>query len=266
MRPAAAICLLVLLTWPRPGAAATQRSSDERCRITKLDAIAASTSGALRCWSQALRRGGVVAAPACLAAAEAKLVRRFAQADGGDACPPTVEAAIDAISAYVAARVESTLPVATVTPAPSATPSVTPSAATGCGNGAVEPGEHCDGGPYCDATCGFAFPSLCCAIGQQACMALADIAQADQCFLAGATPHIGASCVSPDPSCVPGQPCAGACTPATFAETRFCCDGGGTCSERTLSNTESLASFLLQCGPATLVEGRCVAGSCVPGS
>lgn len=266
MRLAGAICLLVLLTWPPPAVAASQRSSGERCRIAKLDAIAAGTSGALRCWSQALRRGRVVAAPACLAAAEAKLVRRFAQADVVGTCPPTAGVAIDAISTYVAARVESTMPVATVTPGPSATPSVTSMPATGCGNGTVEVGEHCDGGPYCDATCGFAFPSLCCAVGQQACIALAEIAQADQCFLAGATPHVGASCVSPDPSCVPGQPCAGACEPATFAATHFCCESGGTCSERTLSNTESLASFLLQCGAATLVEGRCVADGCVPGS
>lgn len=266
MRPAIAICLLVLLTWPQPTFAASRPSPDARCRIAKLDAIAAATAGALRCWSQSLRRGHVEAAPACLAAAEAKLVRRFARADAGGACPPAAAAAIDAISTYVAARVESTMPVATVTPAPSAAPSVSPTAATGCGNGTVEAGEHCDGGPYCDATCAFAFPSLCCAIGQQACMALADITQADQCYLAGATPHIGASCVASDPSCVPGQPCAGACAPATFAATRFCCDGGGTCSERTLSDTESVASFLVQCGAATLVEGRCVAGSCVPGS
>lgn len=265
MRPAGAICLLVLLAWPRPAAAASVRSP-ERCRIAKIDAIAASTSRALRCWSQALRRGGASAAPACLAAAEAKLVRGFAHAEAVGACPPATGAAIDAISAYVAAQVEGTVPpVATVTPTPRVSPTVTASAAAGCGNGRVDAGEQCDGGPYCEVTCRFAFPSLCCAVGQQACIALADIAQADQCFLAGATPHIGASCVSPDPSCVPGQPCAGACEPATFAATRFCCDAAGSCTERTLSNTESLASFLLQCGAPALVEGSCTAGGCVPG-
>jgi hypothetical protein len=119
-------------------------------------------------------------------------------------------------------------------------------------------------GSYCDAGCNFAFPSLCCSLASL-CVALADIPQADQCFLAGGTPRIGTSCVSPDPECVPGQPCAGACRPATFAPPDFCCAGGAACTQRTLSDTESLASLLLQCGGTQVVERACVAGSCVSG-
>jgi hypothetical protein len=265
MRSAGAIGLLVLvplLACPVTSSAAP-RSVGERCRIAKLDAIGTATAGELRCWSQGLRRGRSDADPACLAAADAKLVRAFARADGDGACPPAAADAAQAITSFVAAQAASTSPpVATATPAPTATPS----GSGGCGNGIVEEGEHCDGGPYCDPSCSFAFPSLCCGIGTQACVALDDITDADQCFLAGGTPHVGASCVSPDPTCVQGQPCAGTCQPATFAATTFCCDGGTSCTERTLSDTESLGSYLLQCGSAGLVEGSCVAGDCLPGS
>jgi hypothetical protein len=256
------LVLVPLLVLPAP-AAASPRSAAERCRIAKLDAIAMATAGALRCWSQSVRRGGSSADPACLAAADAKLARAFARADKKGACPPAIADAAQSIATFVAAQAASTAPpAATATPAPTATPSGSP----GCGNGVVDAGEHCDGGTYCTPTCGFAFPSLCCEITAEACIAIADITQADNCFLAGLTPHTGASCVSPDPSCVDGEPCAGSCQPATFPATTFCCDGGSSCSERTLTNTESLSSFLLQCGFSGLVEGSCVAGSCVPGS
>lgn len=267
-RPVSIFVLVLLAAVP----AAASLSGTERCRIAKLSAISAATATGLRCWSQAIRQGRSGPDLECVLPPDGKLQRAFARAEKHGPCPPTALDAGLSIFAFVSAQGASVLPppvpTATPTPAPTASPAPSPDASAtpppGCGNGLVEPGEHCDGGPYCDAGCGFAFPSLCCGFASL-CIALADIPQADQCFLAGGTPRIGATCVPTDPSCAAGQPCVGACQPTSFAATQFCCDGGDACTQRTLSDTEGVASLLLQCGASGVVEGTCVAGSCVPG-
>jgi hypothetical protein len=229
---------------------------EDRCRIAKLNAIAAATSAGLRCHVQALRRGETVD-DACLL--RDRLSRAFARAERLAPCPPTLGDAQLAVLAFVTAQGASVNPPS---PTPTAVPVPTPT--PGCGNGVTEPGESCDGGPYCTTSCAFAFPDLCCEFGP-VCIAVADIAGADQCFLAGGTPRVGARCVSSDPQCEEGSPCAGACAPTTFPPTEFCCGAGGGCTERTLPDTESLARLLIECGAGGVVQGACVAGSCVPG-
>jgi len=244
------VCLLAA------GAARAAQDPADRCRVAKLTAIAAAASGGLRCHSGAIRRGGPAADPACLQAVAARLASAFQRAERRAGCPPTAAQAQASIEAFVAARAAEVRQ----TPPPAPTPTPVP----GCGNGVTDPGERCDGGPYCDASCAFAFPDLCCSFAP-VCVALDDIAGADQCFLSGGTPRVGTRCVSTDPECEPGSPCPGACTPSTFPPTSFCCDTGGSCTASTLSDTEGLAALLMQCGPGAVTEGACVAGSCVPG-
>jgi len=225
-----------------------------RCRVTKLGAIAAATGAGLRCHVQAIRRGLAAAEPACLDGVDERLARAFARAERGGGCPPALAGTQSAVRVFVAARAGEAVPGPTPTPMPS----------PGCGNGATEPGESCDGGTYCDPSCSFAFPDLCCSFAP-VCIAVADVSEADQCFLAGGTPRLGTRCVTADPQCEEGTPCVGSCEPTSFPATAFCCDGGSGCTESTLSDTEALSALLVQCGAGAVVQGACVAGSCVPG-
>ena len=238
-------------------AGAAPLSAAERCRVVKIGGISASTVAHLGCVAQAVKHARPVAA-SCVANADAKLVRAFTRAEKVASCPPSLASAQADIASFVATQSAAVL----ATPTPTATPAATP--LPGCGNGLTEPGENCDGGPYCDASCNFAFPQLCCEFGP-VCVAVPDIPSGDQCFLAGGTPRIGARCIALDPGCPEGDPCAGSCTPDVFPATAFCCDGGSGCTQSTFSDTESLSFVLLQCGLEGVIQGTCVAGSCVPG-
>lgn len=252
------VAVVVLLAHGVAGAA---HSDAERCRVTKLRGISVSTLAHLGCVARIVKHGLPID-QICSAAADAKLVRTFARAERVESCPPSLAAAQAAIASFVAAQSAAVL--ATPTPLPTATPTPTATPLPGCGNGLTEPGENCDGGPYCDPSCNFAFPQLCCEFSP-ICIAVPDITGADQCFLAGGTPRIGARCISNEPGCAEGEPCAGSCTPDAFPPTTFCCDGGAGCGESTFSDTESLSLLLMQCGLEGVIRGTCVAGSCVPG-
>lgn len=264
------LALLPTLLTATPASAAL--SGTDRCRIAKLNAIAAETTRLLRCWVKAIRRGEPPE-PTCLVQPPpSKLQRAFERAERHGPCPPTVFEAQLATLAFANAQAQSVsspptptpTPTATPTPTPTLSPSPTPAPPVTCGDGVVDPGENCDGGPYCDAGCNFAFPSLCCEFAT-VCAAPVDIAQAEDCSAVGGTLRIGTTCVPDGGPCPPGQFCAGACEATTFPPTDFCCDGGGACTQSTHSSTESLSSLLILCGPEAVVEGTCVAGSCVPG-
>ncbi|HEY8515196.1 MAG TPA: hypothetical protein VIS07_06770 [Candidatus Binatia bacterium] len=265
----ALLALTLLPAWLTPTPVSAALSGAERCRIAKLNAIAAEVRRLLQCEAQAIRRGQEPAG--CLVPAPpSRLQRAFERAEKLGTCPPTLaEAQLATLSFALQIRggVSATpTPAPTATPilTPSASPSPTPTTPATCGNGVVDPGENCDGGPYCDAACDFAFPALCCEVATL-CVAPADIAEAEQCFLAGGTLRLGTTCTREGAPCPPGQLCGGACEATTFPPTAFCCDGGGACTQSTHSSTESLASLLLQCGPEAVVVGTCVNGSCVPG-
>ena len=243
-------------------ASAAAPGDAQRCRTTKLAAIATNVTAGLRCVAQRVKENAPDVDPVCLARADDKLARVFARADRLGACPPALAEARAAIASFVAAQAAIVLAGPTPTPLP--TPVPTPAGSAGCGNGITDAGENCDGGPYCDASCNFAFPKACCDFGP-VCVSIPDIPHADQCFLNGGVPRLGTVCGAGDPECVPGQFCAGPCVAETFPPTKFCCDGGAACGESTLANTEAVASLLLQCGLEGVVQGSCVAGHCIPG-
>ncbi len=194
-----------------------------------------------------------------------KLQRAFERAEKLGSCPPTLIDAQLSTLAFAAQIRSGGLPgTPTPTPTPSPSPSPTPPPPVTCGDGVVDPGESCDGGPCCDAESSFAFPSACCELGAL-CLAPVDVREAQECSAVGGTLRIETTCVGAGGPCPPGQLCPGACEAATFPPTELCCDGGGSCTQSTHSSSETLASLLLMCGPEAVVEGTCVDGRCVPG-
>lgn len=242
-------------------------SPADRCRMIKIDATAAHARDVLRCHTRAIGLGLAQPVPACLGAADAKLVRAFARAEKRAACPPTLATAQGTSAAFVAAV------LAAAQPTPGPTPSPTPGASPGtpgCGNHVVESGEQCDGQPYCGGSCTFALPTVCCGpVGY--CLEGPFPTLADICALQGVPYVLGAVCEPTDPGCSPTSGCEGTCTPEeTFAATSICCQLASGCTDASITDTVQLWQFAfqgcLQAGGAAML-GTCPAsgGSCVPG-
>src|SRR5262249_36816554 len=159
-----------------------------------------------------------------------------------------------------------------------------------CGNGTIDPGEACDGGPFCSSTCRVMLGSECCersdASGVCSCSFLATGFSAVFVCLwelggtrfQGSAPPAG------------GEPCpsgvvfpfvtAGPCgPPATFPPTSFCCNppvgSTFTCVETIASDVAELSSWLaFQCnynGTYPAVVGHCLQPTipgllCAPGT
>lgn len=244
-------------------------SLDERCRQTKLAAIAAGTSTTFKCFAQALRSGASVD-PACLAQAEARLAQAFTRAERFVPCPPTSAEAYAALAPYVAQQAARVAAAPTATPAPTPTPG--PTSAPVCGNGVVEPGEKCDGFPGCTSACEFEL-TACCAVGLTACFDVPDVTipSSEGAFcqelvqMGVATGEYGMRCMTSDPNSCSGGICTGPCAPVTFPPTKFCCDGGDACGDQTFTDSAALGWYMFGCGPWDVHQGSCVAGECVPG-
>ncbi len=132
-----------------------------------------------------------------------------------------------------------------------------------CGNGILEAGERCDGGPYCAATCTPAPPS-CCALPDQCVAAPPFILYfnlSQYCMsapgYAGSVPMSGGVCHGD-----------GTCTVEPIPTTSLCCQVAGSCSDGTASTTQELWSFRNLCEGAqsgqTRYPATCVAGACTP--
>ncbi len=142
---------------------------------------------------------------------------------------------------------------------------------TRCGNGVVELGEQCDGGPLCGVGCFVDLP-VCCdsAIFPGVCT------NASPSFCppeVGVEVH-GMACVSSGTPCPPDVSCTGTCQALALpAPVTVCCqESARTCSEAVATDTAALAAALSDCPFDPLAGGanqklglRCVRrGRCVP--
>jgi large repetitive protein len=83
-----------------------------------------------------------------------------------------------------------------------------------CGNGHVDPGEECDGGPDCDVTCHDIVTTSCVLIPQSGCDAnqacdIADAAGNGACRAVTANGTADSSCAAADTACAAGYTCVG---------------------------------------------------------
>jgi hypothetical protein len=154
-----------------------------------------------------------------------------------------------------------TLPTTTSTTS-STTTSTNPTAV--CGNGVREPGEQCDGGFGCTASCVQEMPS-CCSLSDE-CISTPTFSlnfylmQYCSAFLPGSQPIQGGIC-APDGSCAPQSidPVSVCCqTPPPFVG----------CSGATATSTNGLWTFQNVCRGAqsgtVFVAADCVGGVCLP--
>jgi hypothetical protein len=161
------------------------------------------------------------------------------------------------------------------TPAPTPTPTASAAQPTpGCGNGVIDPGESCDGEPFC-VNCSLGIASGCCEIGTPddgaVCIDVG-IAGAQPCItVAGGRFSIGTTCAGPpcgfgDPSCH-----VSACTDEAIQPVSICCQRtADRCQAKVLDSSGAVSSFaLLECnttGEETALVGTCGDdGRCVPG-
>jgi hypothetical protein len=144
---------------------------------------------------------------------------------------------------------------------------------TVCGDGTVEHGESCDGGPFC-AECSLALPSCCQSAGFTTAIPI--------CFDdGGCSPElgeqvVGGACVPDGTACPePGGGCTpGTCRAVTTAPLRFCCEAEPACTETLVSDGRELFQAFAAC-PLDPNGGRGFAklgmtcnrrGRCVPPS
>jgi len=231
-------------------ATAVNATPGGRCEAVKLDAAGRKAVAKLRCHS-------LPSAPTCLTHAEERFGRAFARAQARGDCTASgdagaVEAAVDDyVDTIVTGR--------------------------GCGNGAIDTGEACDGQPFCAADCSqvsLPFPTNgCCAIGGFCFGIGINDGSAAVCQQSGGVPSI-ADCVpdSDPPTAVPPL-VAGQCVPLEFAATRYCCETAPNpaCSDAVLSDGNGIYGFLFGCFSlgidGRIVVGACGAdGHCIPGT
>ena len=136
-----------------------------------------------------------------------------------------------------------------------------------CGNGVVETGEGCDGGPYCSATCTPAPPNCCAGSGE--CHAappyitqvLATYCSTFNTPSSTNLPVFGAVCQA-----------NGSCQVQPITSVSVCCNRPSGCFGGTATDTYQLYYIRAQCygqgsGPNSgdiVFPASCVAGTCVP--
>jgi hypothetical protein len=151
------------------------------------------------------------------------------------------------------------------------TSSTSTTLASVCGNGVIDPGEMCDGEPFCTPMCEVEVYTCC------------QVPNAPECT--GVCSPVGMSCLA----CAPNTmhlgshpqwtgPCPGAgdragtgtCAPPDpVGPLSVCCSlVGGGCWETAVTTTAELQSAVILCvytqGTSAPVIGTCVAGACVP--
>jgi hypothetical protein len=224
------------------------------CAAARLRIFRDTAREGLACYIRFARRGTFIDFT-CIAAAQAPLFDGLAALDAAGTCSTPIPTIADVFGSWQ-------FLVATGQRIPF----------TRCGNGVVELGEQCDGGPLCDASCQVNLPR-CCAwtVVPGVCTDASDFS---------CTPEMGIAVAGK--VCVPvGAPCpVGAldCTPGTcqalaLATVTVCCQAAErSCTESAATDTAALAMALFDC-PLDPIGGvgnrklghRCgPRGRCVP--
>jgi hypothetical protein len=112
------------------------------CEAARFDAVAVATANQIECFVRAAR-DDVVFDFDCLVVERLRLIDRFDELAAGAACAGGGAAEVLGELNFLVGVVGVRLPW------------------TVCGNGLIELGENCDGGPLCDPSCRFALPSCC---------------------------------------------------------------------------------------------------------
>jgi hypothetical protein len=151
----------------------------------------------------------------------------------------------------------------TTTTSTSSTTTSTTSPAPVCGNGIVEPGEACDGGPFCAPDCFADVPNCCSGAGQ--CIDAPGFSLFNNLFFY-------CTAVLPGSAPAPGDICRpdGSCSPEPIEPPiSVCCQGSGSCYDATVSSTAALWSFHNGCQGSmmglTSPAATCgPVGNCIP--
>jgi hypothetical protein len=217
------------------------------CRLAKLRAAEAKSIGKLRCYREGVRTGKPL--DECFAAVEARFLAAFAQAERDGVCGDPFNGTAEAIER----RVDQCVFLAAVP--------------LSCGNGQIDPGEQCDGQPFCRPVVCQIFLPQCCQFGSppNALCVATDVA-IELCGDNGGSVGVGFCADAP----CPGDPfpgcMVGACGDPPIADTRVCCLLGDTCQGSSVATTLGLRSALLACSTSggTAALGTCgVDGSCI---
>jgi len=133
-----------------------------------------------------------------------------------------------------------------------------------CGNGITEPGESCDGGPFCDASCVANITSCCFVPGQCATLPNFSLLATLQGICSTTFEPFGSGQV------IGGGVCQtdGSCMIESISPLSACCQRFAGCDDAVVSDTGALWSFHNLCqggGPPgrTSPGAHCVAGTCV---
>src|SRR5262245_42454757 len=139
-----------------------------------------------------------------------------------------------------------------------------PPATPVCGNGIVEPGESCDGSPFCTSSCFLDIPSCCVAANQCVDAPGFSLISLILQYCGGALPGFT--------NIVTGGVCAadGSCSEQPIAPLHVCCQRNGACEDATVSDTGALYDFHAACqgpqtGTTTLGAVCAPSGSCAQG-
>jgi hypothetical protein len=220
---------------PCPGTADTLRpiayadcihyvGTDGPCAARVVTAAGKRVARVLACHARGVRRGEPASAD-CLAAADRRLVRALAAADRAEPCsggPDHVAPFGDRCVGLMTDGLR-------------------------CGNGVIDPGEECDGQPYCRTPLCQVEVTVCCDFG--GICASGPVEYAGKCEFFGGTLSLGecvpsgAPCPIPESSCIPG-----ACVDPPLPPHAVCCQQGtGVCTETIVDSQGREALALHEC-------------------